>query len=395
MWLRTITPRQIVRSVIIVALLALVIWFFRAASRALIPFVIGAALAYVLMPLVDLLGRRIPRWFATLLVVVGTLAGLVGLVFAVIIPLIEQLRLLVTTLADTRLWSRLLTSLENLYQSLSPDMQLMVDDALMQGFNTVRTNITAYVDTLITFISNSILSVVSLISFLIGFFVLPFWLFYTMRDRDAGVQGLNKLLPDWMRADTWAVLRIFDRVFSGYVRGQLLLGVIIGITSFVGLSLLELLLGTTIQYKLLVSVIAGVLELLPYIGPTLSTVVAALAGLLTSYQAAVAIVVLFFVIQQIEGAFLAPTVAGNSVQVHPALIMPVMIGMSSFGLLYAVLAAPLVATIRDLAQYTLGRFGDPPLPAGVLPSDVAGVSGASPVPHLVSPPHDVPLEQQL
>jgi predicted PurR-regulated permease PerM len=73
-------------------------------------------------------------------------------------------------------------------------------------------------------------------------------------------------------------------------------------------------------------------------------------------------------IQQVENAVLVPHVTGKTLNIHPAILMVALVALSQFGLLWAILAAPLMALARDLFRYVYGRFADPPHPAGELPN---------------------------
>ncbi len=90
-------------------------------------------------------------------------------------------------------------------------------------------------------------------------------------------------------------------------------------------------------------------------------------ALITSWETTIAIVVLYVLIQQVENAVLVPRVSGSTLSIHPAILMIALVALSQFGVLWAILAGPIVALARDLFRYMYGRFDDPPRPAGVLP----------------------------
>ena len=80
-----------------------------------------------------------------------------------------------------------------------------------------------------------------------------------------------------------------------------------------------------------------------------------------------AIALLFLVIQQLEGNILVPRVVGDSVSIHPAIVMMLVIVLAPFGLIWLIVAVPVVAIIRDIYLYIYGRLSKPPLPAGHMP----------------------------
>ena len=169
---------------------------------------------------------------------------------------------------------------------------------------------------------------------------------------------------DEWRDEVWAVMSIIERVIGRWIRAQLLLGLVVGVATFLGL----LLLGATIdprftQFAVLLAVIAGILELLPIIGPILSMIPTLLVALTTSdpVVAAIAVVVLYLVVQQVEGAVLVPKIQGSAVELHPSLIIFVLIiGGAIAGLLGAILAIPITAAGRDVYRYLFRRLSDTP-----------------------------------
>ncbi len=111
----------------------------------------------------------------------------------------------------------------------------------------------------------------------------------------------------------------------------------------------------------MLALIAGVLEWFPIIGPIIAAVPAILIGLSISPVAALAAVILYIVIQQLENNLLVPKVMGDAVDLHPAvMIMSLVIGGALFGIGGAILAAPTVAAGRDLYRYGFHRFGGQP-----------------------------------
>ncbi len=367
--LRSITPSMLVRFLLVSAALYGIGWVCWYALDALIPFQIGIVLAYLLLPLVNRLEQRMPRTAAILLVFATSLA-LIVLAVAYVVPLLsEQFRALIQSLPSVEQLQAAIDRTSGLIAQLPPNVQTFVRSGISQALVTVRDNIALYVQGLINFVVTTALSLASTISFLLGFLVIPFWLFYVLKDQRQGTAALDRMLPSWMRADFWAILRIVDRVFSNYVRGQLLLCLAIGVLSFLGLNLLSLLGVDGIHATVILGIFAGLTEFIPYLGPILGAIPAVIMGLFASWQTALAIVILYVVIQQIENTFLVPKISGDSLNIHPAILVVVLVALSQFGLIWIILAGPLAAMLRDLFLYIYGRFDDPPRPAGVLPGE--------------------------
>jgi predicted PurR-regulated permease PerM len=361
-------------------------WLFWQARSALLPFVIGALLAYLFLPLVNRFDRRMPRWAAILLVYALVLLIIVTFFAFLVPPLVEQISQLIRALPDLptleRWANRLLEEYQQLLANLPPNVQTEVQqtvaEVLTSALNTIRTNLLSYVQGIGTLLVSSLLSVASTVAFLLGFFLVPFWLFYVLMDQRAGRDTLNRLLPAGLRADFWSVITIVNADFSGYLRGQLLLGLVVGTAAGIGLTALNLF-GLQVPYVLLLAVIAGVTELIPIIGPIIGAVPAVLLGFLDSPTTGLAVLLLYVGIQQLENNFLVPRIVGDSVGLHPAILMVLLVVCSQvFGILGAILSAPMGAVSRDVFQYVYGRLSEPPRPPGEMPARLRAAGVAPP-----------------
>ena len=357
--LRSVTPSMLARFVLVVGALVLIGRIIWAGWDVLRPFQVGAVLAYLLLPLVNRLERRMPRGVAILLVF-G--AGLVVLVLALayLLPIVaEQIRAALGLVPTGEEVTRLSDRINALLATLPSDAQTFVRNAIARVVTNVRENLFTYAQSVLSGVVAALLGFVNTVGFVLGFVVVPFWLFYVLKDEQRGRQAFERLLPRWMRADVLAVLHIIDRVFSNYVRGQVILCLMVGVCSFLGLNALSLLGVEGIRSTVLLGMFAAVTELIPTIGPILGAIPAVIMGLFTSWEATIAIVLLYVLIQQIENAVLVPRVTGKSLDIHPAILMIVLVALSQFGILWAILAAPLSALARDLFRYVYGRFTDP------------------------------------
>lgn len=367
--------RRLARWLLVITACALVMWLFSRAASALTPFLFGLVLAYLFLPLVSLFERRMPRWGAIIVVYVMTF-GVVIAAFAVLIPqLIGQLADLVRALPDIAtvqsqaqkvivLYERLLATLPTAVQS---EIRAAIDSAFVEGLSTLRTNFVSYLTDLGRFIVDSVLSVVNTLTFLLGFLLVPFWLFYVLMDQRAAHLIIDRMLHPRIRTDFWSLLTILDFDLSGYLRGQLLLGTSVGLAAWSGLMLLGFF-GLDVPYVLLLSVIAGLTELVPVIGPIVGAIPAVVLGFIDSPTTGLAVLLLYIVIQQLENNILVPRIVGESVGLPPAVLMVLLVACSQvFGLLGAILSAPLGAMARDVFLYLHGRLRESPLPAGQLP----------------------------
>jgi predicted PurR-regulated permease PerM len=198
----------------------------------------------------------------------------------------------------------------------------------------------------------------SLIGLLFGYLILPVWVAYLLKDRVVLLAAFDRTIPGSWRFDVWAVIRTIERVFGQWVRGQLVLGLSVGVLTFIGLLITSELIDPIFgRYALLLSVIAGVLELLPIIGPIIAAIPAVLLAATVGPGVMVAALVLYTLIQQVENNFLVPKIQGDAVELHPAVVMiAIIIGGSLAGLLGAILALPITAAFRDVVRYLFRRL---------------------------------------
>ncbi len=160
------------------------------------------------------------------------------------------------------------------------------------------------------------------------------------------------------RHDVERLLRDFGRIWRAYLRGQIVLGLIIGVAVWASLAILG------VQNAFGLGVLSGLLEFLPVIGPFIGTAAAALFGIfqpdnylgLSPASYAALIVGVMMVIQQIENNILVPRIVGESLDLHPlVVIIGVFMGSSLAGLIGAILAAPLLATVKLLRRLRLAE----------------------------------------
>jgi predicted PurR-regulated permease PerM len=328
--------------------------------ESLIPFIVGLALAYVALPLVNRLGRSMPRWAAILCVYGLTFLSLAAIVAYIVPPLSAEVRDLVTTIPNLDvLQGQADGYLDRLRNALPESLRQPLDVGISRGISTLQTNLTSYLSRIGTIVLNTVLQVLDTLIFLFGFLVVPFWLFYILSDADAGLKAVDRLIPTAIRDDFWALARIIDNVFSKYIRGQLILGVIVGTLVGIGLFVLNLL-GFEVNYIILLALFAGITELIPVIGPIIGAIPAIALGLFDGIGTAVAVTILYLLIQQVENQVLVPRITGESVGISPALMFVLLaVGAQAYGLLGAILAAPVAAALRDVVVYLNQRLSNP------------------------------------
>ena len=357
--LRPPTPR--VALLIAAAILVGVLIYL--GRGALSPFVVGLLIVYLLDPPVERLARRgMPRWLAVLVVYVVAIVVVFEALNLMLRPLVDQIADLIEDLPA------LATSLDAQLQRLSEfyrglELPLQVREAIDNW-------ISGMADGDFSLDPGVLLPVVNvaggLVGAIFGYLIIPVWVFYLLKDRPALTRAFDNALPAGWRVDTWQVVRIVERVFGQWVRAQIFLGITVGVATFLGL----LLLGATVdpiftRFAVLLAIIAGLLELLPIIGPIIAAVPAVALAATAGLEAVVAALFLYLVVQQVENNVLVPKIQGEAVELHASAVMfALVIGGAIGGLLGAILALPVTAAGRDVVRYLFMRLSpSPPTPA--------------------------------
>jgi predicted PurR-regulated permease PerM len=338
-----------------VATLIVIAWVAWTARGALPAFAIGAALAFVLDPPVSWLQRRgMPRW-SGVVVMYAVVVGVVWLLIAFAIPpiagqtrdFIDNLPRLGAAIVDVE------HGIEDWYASLPlpADLRTFLDQAVSQGQQQAA-------DVVRAVIGPTLGTLLRTVTFIFGLIVVPVWLFFVLKDREALPGAVTGAMPPAWRADTENVVSLLARVGGRWVRGELILGLAVFSATAVGFGILTLVgFGEFGKFTLVLALFAGILEWFPVIGPVIAAVPALLIGLSISPAAAIAAIAVSIAVQQTENNLLVPKVMGDAVELNPAvLILSLVAGAALFGIGGAILSAPVVAAGRDLYRYTFSRL---------------------------------------
>jgi predicted PurR-regulated permease PerM len=333
------------------------------ARGSLSPFVLGLVLVYVMDPAVQrvsrlrLAGRRLPRGLVVLLIYVIVVVVLVWAVTALVGPLVQQVAAFAADLPAV------LAALDEWYRRLAlPDPIRNAIDDVLAGLGRATGGLDPGQ---VLPIARSLAGVVAS---LFGYLIIPVWAFYLLKDRPALAASANHAIPPTWRRDVWACVGIVNRVFGRWLRAQLFLGVVVGIATFVGLQILGAVVDPRFgDFAILLAVVAGILELLPIIGPILSMIPTLLIALTVRdpVQGLIAVLILYLIVQQLENNVLVPIVQGDAIDLHPSVvILALIVGGAIAGFLGAVFALPLTAAGRDVYRYFFRRLSedDPAVP---------------------------------
>jgi len=306
------------KTFIFVAILVASIWFFVQILDIVLLLFISFIIMSALRPLVELLVKwKIPRVIAILLLYILLLGAIAGVLAGVIPAVATQTTHLVQTLPGT-------------IERVAPTLNFNINDFTQQ----------------ITPISQNLVKVtVGIFSNVFSVITILVFAFYFLLERKNTEQTLAQIIGKEKAENFMTVLvKIEDRM--GYwVQGQLVLMLVIGVFSYIGLLILR------IEYALPLAILAGLLEIVPTIGPIISAIPAILVAIATSPIQALTVVILYIIIHQTENGLIVPFVMKKSVGMPPVLtIISLMVGARLAGILGAVLSVPIVLIIQELTR---------------------------------------------
>lgn len=344
--------KRIASWLMIAALTILVIWLL---APVLTPFVVAAVLAYALNPLVDRLMRvsrgKASRWLAAILVESVFIIAIIG-VFMLVLPLFVQqvpqlLRQLPSLIEQAQVW------LQHQLQRQGIQIDFSVQSYKMWLENYLSSHSDAAAGTAGSLLSSIKVGGNVAMSMLGNLILIPMALYYLLLDWERFVAAVLALIPRAMRESTVSLAREIDEILGQYLRGQLLVMIIMALFYSIGLMLFGLDLAWSI------GVFTGLAMFIPYVGFTLGAIMAVLAGTVQmGFVDAVIMATVVFTIGQVAESFiLTPKLVGERIGLHPLVVIFALLAFGQLlGFIGVLIALPssaalLVAVRRVRALY--------------------------------------------
>ena len=364
--LRTVTPQAIGRAALTVATIGGAVWLAAASWPAALPFAVGGLLAYALLPLVDALDRYLPRGLAALVSVLGAVAAVVAVFLIVVPPLTAAFVRLATSLPTPADVDAAIARIQAQLGSLPEGSAAILVPIATTLATTIRDVFSGAAGGLDDIVRAGLGALLNALGALLGLIVLPTWMLVLMSHQRRAKLALDARITPGLRSDVWAVAAIVDRAAGSYLRGYVVTAFLVGLLAFVGLTLSSRIGGPQFQEPLALATIAGATQVVPVVGPLLGLFPALLLLPLDPARAATYLVV--YIGARILGAsLLGSRLMERRLGVHPAILVPGVVMIGQFGVLWLLLSAPVIAIAVDLVRYVNGRLSEPPRPAGVLP----------------------------
>lgn len=333
----------------VAAAIFLFVWLFK---DVLLPFVVGIIIAYLLNPIMVLLGKHsIPRMPAAILILV-IFAVLISVLALLLIPPLYKQTL---DLAETapRYIDSLWEFLQPFVGTAEPNVSAENSDENMRS--AIKDNIGNALSASSGLLGSILNGGFALARFLTFLVVTPLVAFFMLIELQTITQWVYGLLPRQNYDATKEICEKIDHKIAGFIRGQLVVALILGVIYSIALTLAGL------RYGFLIGIVAGLLSIIPLFGST----VGLLAGVIVAWFqqgdfAYVAIIAgIFLAGQFLEGNFISPKVIGDRVGLHPLWILfALMAGATLLGIVGMLIAVPVAAAIGVLTSAAITRYKD-------------------------------------
>ena len=348
-------------------LFALTAWRFQG---LIVMATLAAVIAYILNPLVVFVNERtrISRGWVILTIYLLLAVALVALFISLGVVAYDQATDFINLVPN------LIDQIISLFESINLQSEpiVILDQIIVEPINLPWESITDQLLGLIQptlstsggFVGQLASTTVRTVGNFIFVFVISIYLIFEAPNIGRYLQSLASQ-PGY-QTDMERMSQEFSRIWSAYLRGQVILGVVIFFVVWLGLSLIG------VRNALTLGLIAGLLEFVPTIGPIISTIIAMAVAFfqptnawgLDGWQFAVIVLIFMIVVQQIENNILVPRIVGSALNLHPLIvIIGVFMGASVAGILGAILAAPVLASMKLVTVYGWRKiFDQPPFP---------------------------------
>jgi predicted PurR-regulated permease PerM len=310
-------------------------------KSVLTPFFIAMIISYILNPVVSLLNqRKVPRTIAVLLIYSVFIASLTVIIMKITPMFIEQVNELNEHMPQLTFRAQSIVDGFNQNQFLPDSVREGINRSLIKMETGISHAISNYVN-----------QIGSTINMLFIAFIVPFLAFYILKDFQLIEKTALAIVPKKHRKQTIKLLVDIDTALGNYIRGQLLVCVIIGILAYVGYWLIGM------PYPLLLASVVAVFNIIPYLGPFFGAAPALLMATTISMKMALFVIIVNLLIQVLEGNVISPQVVGRSLHMHPLfIIFALLVGGEIAGIFGLILAVPFFAVMKVIIQHVFMHY---------------------------------------
>ncbi|MDR0140277.1 AI-2E family transporter [Metabacillus idriensis] len=309
----------------------------------LLPIILAAIVYYLLNPVVDFFERRGIRRIYTILVLFLVIIGLLTILIVSVIPFLKE---------------QVMSLIKSFPQYTSDVEQLVKDvvgsDFVNQAQRTLNINVAdlskQISDQASTIIDNMFAGIGNIVGivkdFILALVTLPFILFYLLKDGKKLGPYVLKFMPVTFRGSTYKVMHEMNNQISSYIRGQIIVSFCIGALMYIGFLIIGM------EYASLLALVAAFTSVVPYLGPAIAITPAFIIALVTSPFMVLKLIIVWTIVQLVEGKFISPQIMGRNLHIHPITIIFVILTAGNlFGVVGIILAVPGYAVLKVIVTH--------------------------------------------
>lgn len=342
---------------IIITVLSIYIFYLLAKKHGIIAdtvytIIISAILAYLFNPIVNYFEkRRINRGFGVLIIYL-IIIGIIFILSFLVIPRtgkeIKRLFIVLPKYFDKvskfidSLYTRYYLNTDNI-----PPIFKGIEEVLLENIYGIQ-------DVIVASISKFIEGILSTFSKVVSLILIPILTFYFLKDKEYFKTKLYLSIPKKKRKEVKELCLEIDRSLSQFIRGRLILALYVGIATTILLLILN------IDFAIVIGMITGISDVVPYFGPFIGFLPAVFFALLSSPIKALWVAIFFVGIQWVENNVLAPKIIGESTGIHPiTILLSLIIGGGVFGVMGMIFSVPIVAIVKILFNFLIEKIRNP------------------------------------
>ena len=317
-------------------------------QTVVLPIILSAIIYYLLVPIVDFFERKGVRRIYSIIVLYLIIIGVLTILIVLVIPLLRDqiMRLIVSfpnlvidieRMLEQVIGSQFLNQVQQTFDFNISDLASQVSN----GATTILNSTFAGIGNIIGSVSKTVMAIITV----------PFILFYLLKDGKKLPGYILKFLPISMRSHTFTVLQEVNKQISSYIRGQIVVSFCIGVLMFIGFVIIGL------DYAPVLAVIASFTSVVPYLGPAIAITPALIIAVVTSPYMLLKLIIVWTIVQLIEGKFISPQIMGRNLHIHPiTIIFIIIIAGNLFGVVGILLAVPGYAVLKVITTHLFEYF---------------------------------------
>ncbi len=335
-----------VSMALVILLIGFFVYYYRGRiGKILSPFIMALIIAYLLHPLVVKLTRRKFPCNVSILLLYAFFILLAASIIIFIIPeLMENSKELATTIPDiTRRYQNMLDGFLMSVQSSdwSPDIKNVIFREMQNGLAVVQ-------DYVLNLLKKSMATLLNTVTTMFDVILALIIAYYFIKDAVFFREVALSIIPRRWRNWFVGTGREVNSILSNFIQGQMLTAVIVGTMETIGLF------AVNVKYPLVLGVVGGLANIIPYFGPIIGAIPAVAIALIDSPVKALWTALVFVIVQQIDNAFISPKIIEGKLGLHPVTtILAVLVGGEFFGILGMLVAVPVLAILKAILKRSI------------------------------------------